>query len=545
MASPGQLDQSFGTGGSTLISFGGFDRGRALAIQPDGRIVVVGRTGSETIGDFAVARLTPGGLPDAGFGSAGRVAVNFGAGSNDEGFDVALQPDGMVVAAGETTAQGELPDFGVVRLRPDGTPDPGFGGGHPQSVDFVVGVMTNSSDLGRSAALLPDGRILLGGGTDVSGSETFGVARLRSTGALDSPSDFSPGPSRTGTAIADFPGGGEFSRDIAIQPDGKIVIGGDNGDNFAVARLMPNGDYDGSFGSPAGRTTVDFGKTEDAAALALQPDGKILIAGRTNVGHCCDFAIARLNPDGSPDDSFGGGDGRSLVAFGDDEAGAEAIALQPDGKIVVAGYKRMGVNSAAVARLQPNGSLDSTFGEGGRASLEIAESLGEGVALQPDGKIVVAGYAGGITSDFLVARLEGDPQPPGGPGPGGPGGGTPPRCGGRSATIVGTAAGDALRGTRGRDVIVALGGNDRIRALGGKDLVCAGAGNDAVRGGRGADRLLGQRGNDRLVGEAGADRLVGGPGRDRLLGGPGRDRLLGGGGIDVLRGGPGRDRQRQ
>lgn len=112
------------------------------------------------------------------------------------------------------------------------------------------------------------------------------------------------------------------------------------------------------------------------------------------------------------------------------------------------------------------------------------------------------------------------------------------RCGGKAATIVGTAGKDILRGTRGRDVIAGLGGNDRIFGAGRGDLICGGAGRDRIVGGPGNDRLFGNRGNDVLVGGGGDDRLVGGPGSDRLIGGPGLDRLIGGRGRDVCNGGP-------
>jgi uncharacterized delta-60 repeat protein len=217
-----------------------------------------------------------------------------------------------------------------------------------------------------------------------------------------------------------------------------------------------------------------------------------------------------------------------------------ALALQPDGKILVAGYTVVGTTTRlAVVRLQPNGSLDTTFGDGGKAIVTQFSAVAEGVALQRDGKIVVGGSSGG---NLAAVRLQGDAGggAGGGGGPdGGPGSGQgdgPPRCAGRRATIVGTAAGDRLRGTRRRDVIVSLGGRDSIRSLGGDDIVCAGSGNDTVFGGRGNDRLGGGSGNDRLFGESGRDRLLGESGRDRLRGGPGRDRLLGG---------PGRDAQRQ
>lgn len=153
----------------------------------------------------------------------------------------------------------------------------------------------------------------------------------------------------------------------------------------------------------------------------------------------------------------------------------------------------------------------------------------------------------------------------GGGGQGGPAPGAAqpkPRCGGKVATIVGTAGKDRLRGTRRADVIVGLGGGDTITGGGGKDVVCGGPGNDRIAGGAGADRiaggrgndrlsgnagndsLKGERGNDRLAGGAGNDRLSGGPGRDRLTGGPGRDRLTGNAGRDTCVGGPGRDRAR-
>lgn len=109
----------------------------------------------------------------------------------------------------------------------------------------------------------------------------------------------------------------------------------------------------------------------------------------------------------------------------------------------------------------------------------------------------------------------------------------PIRCGGRTATIVGTRGADVLRGTRGADVIAGLGGDDRISGGGGNDVICGGAGHDRLVGGPGSDRLLGGAGADRLVGGRGNDRLLGGDGRDRLDGGPGDDALLGGSGSDT------------
>ena len=184
-----------------------------------------------------------------------------------------------------------------------------------------------------------------------------------------------------------------------------------------------------------------------------------------------------------------------------------------------------------ILRIQPGGALDTTFDGDGRKTIDLGGSDGaRALALQPDGRIVVAGH-GGVGADLAVVRLLGDP------GSGARGGGTPgagggpgagsgvPRCAGKPATIVGTAVRDRLRGTRRPDVIAMLGGNDVAGGGRGNDLICAGPGNDRVLGNSGSDRLNGQSGQDRLQGGAGKDRLAGGAGRDRCFGGPGRDRV--------------------
>ena len=259
-------------------------------------------------------------------------------------------------------------------------------------------------------------------------------------------------------------------------------------------------------------------------ALALQPDGRIVLVGHGSANS--DIAIVRLLPDGTGDPSFNL-DGARWIDLGGAEQGL-AVALQPDGKILVAGFASDGAtNDFVVLRVQPGGALDTTFAGDGIQTIDYGVDAGaSAIALQPDGRIIVAGSAG---SDLAVARLQADPRPPGSPGHGAPRAlSAVPRCAGRKATIVGTAARDRLRGTPRADVIVALGGNDVIRGGRGNDLICAGAGNDRVRGDSHGDRLFGQSGKDRLNGGAGSDRLQGGAGKDLLNGGPQRDTCLGG-----------------
>ena len=322
-------------------------------------------------------------------------------------------------------------------------------------------------------------------------------------------------------------GGLERAFGVALQRDGKIVLVGESfppgggARDVVVARLLAGGSPDLTFGINGSRV-IDFGGDDGATGVLLQPDGKIVLAGSGGPGTA--MAITRLNPDGSDDDSFHG-DGTSLLDFGAVDA-ANAVALQPDGKVVVAGWDRRG--DFAIGRLQPGGSPDTTFDRDGRRTVDFGGvDRGNGLALQPNGRFVVAGETN-VGDDVAIARLEGgDPPAGGGAGadPGASAGGRAvPRCAGQRATIVGTSRRDVLRGTPRPDVIVALGGNDVVRAGAGHDLVCGGTGRDLMLGQKGADRLLGQGGRDRLLGGPGADVLDGGAARDACLGGGGRDR---------------------
>jgi uncharacterized delta-60 repeat protein len=273
-----------------------------------------------------------------------------------------------------------------------------------------------------------------------------------------------------------------------------------------IARYTPEGSLDKTL---AGTGFKTFAGVHPVQVL-VRPDGKFVIAGTAGEPDSR-IVVTQLTPAGEIDSAFGH-DGLASADFeGEDVAGA--AVLQPDGKVVVAGAATA-ENAFAVARFGSSGMLDAGFGAAGKTAVSFGEAgLGTAAALQPDGKLVVAGVtATNNVPRLAVARLLGDPLPVGGGGPVGlP---SRPRCAGRRATIVGTAGRDTLRGTRRADVIVALGGNDRIRGLAGNDLICGGAGDDRLSGGPGRDRLRGERGRD---------RLLGGPGRDRLIGGPGRD----------------------
>jgi uncharacterized delta-60 repeat protein len=501
------------------------------------------------------ALAAPGDL-DPTFGSGGKSLVFPGA----TGEAVALAPDGAVAVAGRSGSAGFL-DFAVARLGSNGRLDPAFGANGTAVVPVGGG-----DDSGRAVVAMPDGRLVVAGASVVAGLSEFGIVRLAPGGSLDGTfglggrffTDFGggaagralalapdgrlvaagsaagefavtrlvstgssdPGFGIGGRSLADL-GGVDEADAVALAPEGSVVVAGTSNDNFAVTRLQPNGYFDMGFGV-AGRSHADFGGADFGRAVAVAPDGKIVVAGHSIVGGDSDIVVARLRSNGYFDTSFAAG-GRSRVDLDDFDFGW-GVALAPDGKIVVAGYT--GNRDVVVARLQPNGSPGTTFGGDGSVTVDFGGlDSGKAVALAPDGKIVVAGSSNraGI-SHIAVARLLGDAAPAGaGAGGGAAGSGSASRRAGARATIIGTRAADRLKGTPRRDVIAGLGGADTIRALGGADLVCGGPGRDRLLGGPGLDRILGGPGIDRLLGGAGRDRLLGGPGRDRLVGGAGRD----------------------
>ena len=203
-------------------------------------------------------------------------------------------------------------------------------------------------------ALQGDGKIVVVG--DAGGGGAFALARYNPNGSLD------PSFSGDGRQTTDF---GDFgvARGVALQGGKIVAVGiGDAGD-FALARYNPNGSLDPSF-SGDGKQTTDFGGSDEASGVALQGDGKIVAVGRDGPG---DFALARYNPNGSLDTSFSG-DGKQTTDFGDFD-GANGVALQGNGKIVVVGVG--GTGNFALARYNPNGSLDPSFSGDGRQTTDF------------------------------------------------------------------------------------------------------------------------------------------------------------------------------
>jgi uncharacterized delta-60 repeat protein len=382
----GSLDPSFSGGGRKTTDFGADDGAAGVALQGDGKIVAVG----ESDGDFALARYNPDGSLDTSFSGDGKQTTDFGG--DDGATGVALQSDGKIVVGGRALGGG---DFALARYNTDGSPDVSFSGNGTQTTDFGF------SEFANAVALQGDGKIVAVGFTGAGSGGDFALARYDSNGSLD------PSFSGDGRQTTDFTERDE-AKGVALQGDGKILaVGGSGGifGDFALARYNPNGSLDPGF-SGDGKQTTNFGDRDEANGVALQANGKIVTVG---IGSPTggDFALARYNPDGSLDPSFSGDGKQDETDFGGDSDEANGVALQ-GAKIIAVGFGGDGGNDGdfALARYNSDGSLDTNFSRDGKQTTNFGGDDGAtGVALQGDGKIVAVGATGGGGGgDFALAR---------------------------------------------------------------------------------------------------------------------------------------------
>lgn len=431
-----------GTGKITNLAIGaGNDYGTAVALQSDGKIVLVGQCTNGADWDFCVARVLPDGTLDSSFDGPsgvgnGKFLLPIGSGYGAANA-VAVQPDGKIVLAG-SCSNGAIQEFCVARLNADGTLDSSFDGPSGNGDGKFLLPINPSYNTANAIALQPDGKILLAGMCGSPGGPSrFCASRLHVDGTLDVSFD---GPGVAGNGKFELPQIEQFQETanaIAVQSDGKILLAGSCFNmnatvaaNFCIARLNADGSFDASFDGPNvtpgnGKFWVDVSTNYDQAnAMSLQPDGKILLAGSCSspATSANSFCLARLNADGSLDSGFDGpsnvGNGKVILPVGGSSETIYAMTLQPDGKIVLAG--RCVVTSQiyfCMARLNADGSLDASFDSAGIPSngkfilpLGTGDDNARAIALQTDGKILVAGYCdNGANQDVCVARVHGGP----------------------------------------------------------------------------------------------------------------------------------------
>lgn len=320
----GSLDASFGAGGAVITTIGsGDDEGQAVAVQPDGKFVVVGSSSNGSNDDFAVVRYHPNGTLDSSFDLDGKVTTAFGTG-DENAQAVVIQPDGKIVVTGSVHNGSNL-DFGLARYNPDGSLDASF------SFDGKLATGIGSGDDICHAVALAGGKIVVAGGA----SGDFGVARYQSDGSLDISfhSD--------GIAATSLGAGNDVAHAIAVQANGRIIVVGSsfNGtnDDLALVRYQSNGSLDPTFDGDGAVTTAIGAGNDTGAAAVLQPNGQIVVAGSSLGGGNSDFALVRYNTNGSLDNSYGNS-GKVVVNVGaGGEDSGHAIALDAIGRAVVAG----------------------------------------------------------------------------------------------------------------------------------------------------------------------------------------------------------------
>jgi len=405
----GTLDTTFGNNGTVVTDvFGRFSRATGVAIQPDGKIVVVGTADlSATSWSFALVRYDTHGNLDTTFGLGGIVATNF---NNSVAHRVAIQTDGKIVVAGYANVGGHF-GFALARYLPeDGSLDPSFD--HDGKVTTAASYFGFFDAVPYDVDIQPDGKILIGGNAGRTAtsdnSSDFVLARYNSDGSLDLAFN------HDGIVTTNFAGQTEQAYRIALQPDGKIVSAGWAGSDFALARHNGDGSLDDggpldstpidSFGA-GGKVTTDFGAAYDAAGgLALQSDGKIVVAGRATIGGNNDFALARYEGDPTNMPPHANAGGPYTVEEGS-TLGLDGSGSTDDHPIPPTGY-------------QWDLDADGVFGETGTAA-----SRGEEVGIAPtfsaaglDGpssvtvSLLVTDDGGLTSSDTAVINVA--PQPP-------------------------------------------------------------------------------------------------------------------------------------
>ena len=391
--SPGSLDTSFNLTGKVTTAFGtGMDGASGVKIQPDGKIVVAGYSaGSGNNYLLAVSRYNSDGTLDTSFNGTGKVTVDLST-----GYDIATCVaifDNKIIAGGMKWS-GTSGDNALIRLNNNGTLDSSFGNN---------GVVSNSIGVGdagiNSIAFQPDGKIVATGICTMLGTgRDFAIMRYNSDGSLDSTFG------SNGIVTYDFNNSYDFPYSVVIQNDGKIIAGGATGQDpiydFGIVRLDTLGAVDASYGNN-GMVVTDFGKPDEwAYGSVLQADGKLILAGTS--GSPYRIVLSRYNDNGVLDTTFNATGKVSTAITSHDEA--MAITTDSSGKIIACGVSYNGSNQDfCLVRYLPNGYLDNTFGTSGHVTTDFSGGIDKGnaIVLQPDGKVVVAGVA---AQDFGVAR---------------------------------------------------------------------------------------------------------------------------------------------
>lgn len=401
-AQSGSLDSTLNDSGKIVNT--NFGIVNSTAIQSDGKILVAGNSVNDTTYNFSIARYTSDGALDASFGTSGKIETVFNGGSSV--YNLSILSNGKILAAGYGLDFVVFPFYQsplLVQYLSNGHLDSSFGVNGKVSLDITAA----KGVYAKAMQVTSDGKIVQAGYNGLQGTT---VIRYKSNGSLDS---------TFGTnGISNIPLYGlEKINALIIQSDNKIIVAGEagigSGGNFLIARFQSNGKLDSSFGNN-GKHIIDYNQNEDALySLALQPDGKILAAGKADINGISTpmMTLLRFNSDGFIDSTFGE-NGMAFGEFGDRFSGANSLVVEQDGRIDVGGFaytpstSDSATDDFALAQFNTDGSLNSGFSDTGsvRTSFGYFQEIAS-LALQTDNKIVAAGTANANTGNASQYNL--------------------------------------------------------------------------------------------------------------------------------------------
>jgi uncharacterized delta-60 repeat protein len=426
--SDGTLDQTFGSAGAVYTRVSEALKGnlQAVTLAPTGEIFAGGFAENTSGGSesFAFAKYSRDGVPSSEFGVFGYVTNNLNISPQIPSYEIksiAMQPNGMFVAGVNYTLNTGNTNGILLRYDTNGSLDESF----PY---YIINSPSASSLELTSVALQPDGKILAVGNFDGNTNAGLFVSRFNSDGSRDL--QFGNQFGNQGQVVISVFDGGGLGQDIAVLPDGKILVAGATANpstqlvKFGIFKLNANGSIDTSFGLN-GIATTSFSNSNDVAlSIAVQADGKIVTTGASNfnVGSNSQIALARFNTNGTIDASFGTG-GKVTTEVGGFTDIAADVQMQTDGKIVIGGVSCTDGNcvggNALIFRYESNGSLDGSFDGDGKVFVQPttvnAPTAISSISIRPDGKIVGGGevISSESQSDVLIVRydLNGSPDP--------------------------------------------------------------------------------------------------------------------------------------
>ncbi|MBE2279714.1 MAG: T9SS type A sorting domain-containing protein [Ignavibacteriaceae bacterium] len=408
----GSLDLSFGDSGKVITELSDMnDVVSAVKVLDNGKVLAAGYAGNNSKLDWALVRYNVDGSLDNTFGDSGKVFTSIGT-ANDYVSCMVIQPDGKIVLGGYTGISGNNSATAVARYNSNGTLDQSFGTNGIVTKDIDV-----QSDVIVGISLQSDGKIVVSGSSQTPELRSRALnMRFTSNGTLDSTFG------TAGVVITDLSNliasyqGVSVGRSVKIQNDGKIVAGGSyhiqgNAFRSCVYRLNPDGTLDTSFDGD-GIATTDFNEVTTMFSIDIQPNGKIVTFGQSGSIASQSLVLTRHNTNGSLDQTFGT-NGKVVTTFSNETPYARELIVLKD-KLLAAGYINntgTGFSKFAAVRYNYDGSLDESFGTGGKISTDFPSAninVANAVGVQSNGSFVIGGYVAresGVA--FALAKYNG------------------------------------------------------------------------------------------------------------------------------------------